>query len=157
MKQPELQHLELWVRWDCGGLDGNLVLRIYIFYVVLFQIVIQKDFDGINNQQEEIISGAAFKNLNSGYQFFFSFRFWLIFSERLDKWEKLAVADALEETSYPDGELIIKQGQVGEEFFFVVEGWVSKDKFSQKMNFVIGLLLSRRSRLRERKAKMCVF
>ena len=40
----------------------------------------------------------------------------------MDKWEKLAVVDALEETSFEDGEMIVKQGQDGDEFFFVVEG-----------------------------------
>ena len=42
--------------------------------------------------------------------------------EKLDKWEKLAVADGLEETNFSDGDLIIKQGTKGEEFFFIVEG-----------------------------------
>jgi len=44
--------------------------------------------------------------------------------DKLDKWEKLALADAFEETSYLDGDIIIKQGSEGEEFYFVVEGSV---------------------------------
>ena len=49
--------------------------------------------------------------------------------ERLDKWEKLAVADALQEESFPDGELIVKQGQEGEEFYFIADGWVFVEGF----------------------------
>lgn len=46
----------------------------------------------------------------------------ILILERLDKWEKLAVADALQEESFPDGELIVKQGQEGEEFYFIADG-----------------------------------
>lgn len=47
----------------------------------------------------------------------------------LDKWERLSVADALEPANYKDGEVIIKQGDEGNEFFIIIEGTcvVTKD------------------------------
>lgn len=42
----------------------------------------------------------------------------------LDKWERLSVADALESAEYKDGEVIVKQGEKGDEFFIIVEGKV---------------------------------
>jgi len=42
--------------------------------------------------------------------------------EDLDKWERLTVADALEPVTFPEGTLIIEQGQPGDEFFIIVEG-----------------------------------
>lgn len=40
----------------------------------------------------------------------------------LDKWERLAVADALEPCSFEDGTDIVKQGEPGNEFFIIIEG-----------------------------------
>jgi len=40
----------------------------------------------------------------------------------LDKWERLAVADALEPAHFADGETVIKQGEEGNEFFIIVDG-----------------------------------
>jgi len=42
----------------------------------------------------------------------------------LDKWERLSVADALEPCDYKDGEVIIKQGETGDDFDIIVEGKV---------------------------------
>jgi len=42
----------------------------------------------------------------------------------LDKWERLSVADALEPCDYKDGEVIIKQGETGDDFYIIVEGKV---------------------------------
>lgn len=49
--------------------------------------------------------------------------------QTLDKWERLSVADALEPCSYKDGEVVIKQGDAGNEFYIIIEGQcvVSKD------------------------------
>jgi cAMP-dependent protein kinase regulator len=40
----------------------------------------------------------------------------------LDKWERLAVADALEPCNFEDGTDIVKQGEPGNEFFIIIEG-----------------------------------
>jgi cAMP-dependent protein kinase regulator len=40
----------------------------------------------------------------------------------LDKWERLAVADALEPAFFKDGDVIMKQGDAADCFYIVVEG-----------------------------------
>jgi len=40
----------------------------------------------------------------------------------LDPWERLTVADALESVSYNDGDVIVSQGEHGDDFFIIVEG-----------------------------------
>ena len=40
----------------------------------------------------------------------------------LDPWERLTVADALESVSYSDGDVVVRQGQHGDDFFIIVEG-----------------------------------
>ncbi|KAF7407117.1 hypothetical protein HZH66_001654 [Vespula vulgaris] len=42
--------------------------------------------------------------------------------ESLDKWERLTVADALEPVAFDDGEMIVRQGEPGEDFYIIVEG-----------------------------------
>lgn len=42
--------------------------------------------------------------------------------ENLDKWERLTVADALESTSMGDGEVVVTQGEQGNDFYIIVEG-----------------------------------
>jgi len=42
--------------------------------------------------------------------------------EDLDKWERLTVADALEPVTFPEGTIIVEQGDPGDEFFVIVEG-----------------------------------
>ena len=44
------------------------------------------------------------------------------FVEHLDKWERLTIADALEDVTYEDGETVVKKGEHGEDFFIIVEG-----------------------------------
>lgn len=44
------------------------------------------------------------------------------FTESLDKWERLTVADALEPVSFDDGETIVQQGAAGDDFYIIVEG-----------------------------------
>lgn len=46
----------------------------------------------------------------------------IIFTESLDKWERLTVADSLEPVSFEDGETIVKQGEAGDDFYIIVEG-----------------------------------
>lgn len=43
------------------------------------------------------------------------------FTESLDKWERLTVADALEPCTFSDGENVVTQGEEGEDFFIIVE------------------------------------
>lgn len=45
----------------------------------------------------------------------------LFFSESLDKWERLTVADALEPVQFEDGQKIVVQGEPGDEFFIILE------------------------------------
>lgn len=42
--------------------------------------------------------------------------------ENLDKWERLTVADALEAVSFEDEEVVVRQGESGNDFFIIVEG-----------------------------------
>ena len=43
-------------------------------------------------------------------------------TENLDKWERLTVADSLEAVSFEDEEVVVKQGEAGNDFFIIVEG-----------------------------------
>jgi len=45
-----------------------------------------------------------------------------VFTESLDKWERLTVADSLEQVQFEDGEKIVVQGEHGEDFFIIIEG-----------------------------------
>ena len=45
----------------------------------------------------------------------------LITVESLDKWERLTVADSLEPCQYKDGDLVVKQGETGDDFFIIIE------------------------------------
>jgi cAMP-dependent protein kinase regulator len=40
----------------------------------------------------------------------------------LDKWERLTVADALEQVSFEDGQTVVKQNDPGDDFFIILEG-----------------------------------
>jgi cAMP-dependent protein kinase regulator len=42
--------------------------------------------------------------------------------ENLDKWERLTVADSLESVSMEDAQVVVKQGEQGNDFFIIVEG-----------------------------------
>jgi cAMP-dependent protein kinase regulator len=44
------------------------------------------------------------------------------FTESLDKWERLTVADALEPVSFDERETIVRQGEPGDDFYIIVEG-----------------------------------
>lgn len=41
--------------------------------------------------------------------------------ETLDEWERLTVADSLEPIQFEDGEIVVKQGDAGDDFFIIVE------------------------------------
>ena len=43
------------------------------------------------------------------------------YSENLDKWERLTVADALEPVQFDDGQEIVRQGEPGDDFFIILE------------------------------------
>merc|ERR1711872_669197 len=49
--------------------------------------------------------------------------------ENLDKWERLTVADALEATSFDDGDVVVTQGESGNDFFIIVDGSASVTQF----------------------------
>jgi cAMP-dependent protein kinase regulator len=40
----------------------------------------------------------------------------------LDKWERATVADALEPANFAAGQHCIEQGEIGDEFFIILEG-----------------------------------
>ena len=42
----------------------------------------------------------------------------------LDKWERLSVADALEPASFSATEVIMKQGDLGDAFYIIIDGRV---------------------------------
>ncbi|XP_059099364.1 cAMP-dependent protein kinase type I regulatory subunit-like isoform X3 [Tigriopus californicus] len=42
--------------------------------------------------------------------------------ENLDKWERLTVADSLESVSFENSEVVVTQGEPGNDFFIIVEG-----------------------------------
>merc|ERR1712106_1190699 len=42
--------------------------------------------------------------------------------ENLDKWERLTVAESLEAVSFEDEEVVVKQGEAGNDFFIILEG-----------------------------------
>merc|ERR1711976_991637 len=42
--------------------------------------------------------------------------------DNLDKYERLTVADALEAVSFEDNEVVVKQGEQGNDFFIIIEG-----------------------------------
>lgn len=50
----------------------------------------------------------------------------------LDKWERLAVADALEPAFYKDGDVIMKQGDAPDCFYIVVEGHATVTRADEK-------------------------
>lgn len=43
------------------------------------------------------------------------------FTDNLDKWERLTVADALEPVQFEDGQEIVRQGEPGDDFFIITE------------------------------------
>ena len=45
----------------------------------------------------------------------------IFFLETLDEWERLTVADSLEPIQFEDGEVVVKQGDPGDDFFIIVE------------------------------------
>merc|ERR1712128_343430 len=52
--------------------------------------------------------------------------------EHLDKWERLTIADALEATSFEDGDDVVKQGEHGDDFFIIVDGSAAVTQFRSK-------------------------
>ena len=68
----------------------------------------------------------------------------MFITENLDKWERLTVADSLEAVSFEDEEVVVKQGEAGNDFFIILEGTaiVSLLLTSQKSNFINNRLCS---------------
>ena len=42
--------------------------------------------------------------------------------ENLYDWERMTIADALEEVTFEDGDIVVKEGDDGDGFFIIVEG-----------------------------------
>ena len=40
----------------------------------------------------------------------------------LDSWERMTIADSLIPANFEDGTVIMKQGDIGEDFFIIVDG-----------------------------------
>eukprot|EP00092_Neocalanus_flemingeri_P004524 GFUD01004873.1.p1 GENE.GFUD01004873.1~~GFUD01004873.1.p1 ORF type:complete len:152 (-),score=29.20 GFUD01004873.1:261-716(-) len=47
----------------------------------------------------------------------------------LDEWERLTIADALEDVTFENGTQIVKQGDQGDDFFIIVEGIATVTQF----------------------------
>ncbi|KAJ3625380.1 hypothetical protein Zmor_004274 [Zophobas morio] len=62
--------------------------------------------------------------------------------EPLDHWERLTVADALEQATFQDGETVVKQGDRGDEFYLIIEGEavVTQDLGNGQPPIVVGRL-----------------
>lgn len=43
------------------------------------------------------------------------------FIDNLDKWERLTVVDVLESVQFEDGQEIVRQGELGDDFFIIIE------------------------------------
>lgn len=56
----------------------------------------------------------------------------------LDKWERLSVADALETVNFTAGDVIMKEGDAGDDFYIIEEGsasvTIAKDGVSKEVN-----------------------
>jgi len=42
-------------------------------------------------------------------------------TENLDKWERCTIADALEPVAFEDQEIIVQQGEPGDDFYIITE------------------------------------
>ena len=42
-------------------------------------------------------------------------------ADNLDQWERLSIADALEQVEFVDGQEVMRQGDPGEDFFIILE------------------------------------
>lgn len=49
-------------------------------------------------------------------------------TESLEKWERLTVADALETVQFEDSQKIVVQGEPGDEFFIILEVHTTSNK-----------------------------
>lgn len=52
--------------------------------------------------------------------------------ETLDDYERMTIADALESETFASGDVIVKQGEPGNSFYIIVEGFVDVYKLSEK-------------------------
>ena len=50
----------------------------------------------------------------------------------LDPWERLTVADALEAVSFNSGDVVVRQGEGGDDFFIIVEGEAVVTQYRQE-------------------------
>jgi len=53
--------------------------------------------------------------------------------ENLDKWERLTIADALESIHFNAGEVIIKKGDTGNDFYIIVEGSAAVTEYKENV------------------------
>jgi len=44
-----------------------------------------------------------------------------MWTESIDDWERLTIADALESVEFEDGKVIMRQGDPGDEFYIIIE------------------------------------
>ena len=56
-------------------------------------------------------------------------------SDDLDKWERLTVADALEEVTFEDGEQVFVKGDIGKDFYLILEGYKDGAEFACSTKF----------------------
>ena len=70
---------------------------------------------------------------------YWSFEF--CFEEKLYEWEKMTIADALEEITFNDGDIIVREGEDGEDFFIIVDGLDNHNESYIEWQEFAGLLL----------------
>jgi len=61
--------------------------------------------------------------------------------EHLDKWERLTIADALEAVSFEDGTEVVKKGEIGDDFYIIVDGTAAVTKYKEEGAQVDEILL----------------
>ena len=88
----------------------NNILK-YIFYFMVFVTKIRDSY-------RRILMNSHLKK-REVYQEFLSK---VKILEDLDDWERLTIADALEQASFQAGEDVVRQGETGTNFFMIIQG-----------------------------------
>ena len=88
------------------------------------QRFLQKNPDGVNTEEEKTVWRVPGHSSCSGYYYYLSFvnTTWKKLIEPLDKWERLTIADAVQAVAFQDGEVVLEEGEQGEDFYIIVKG-----------------------------------
>ena len=94
---------------NCGVLTGDIITKHHIDDGL---------FNHIRDSYKKVLMESTIKKRDLYGEFLNS----LSILVELDKWERLTVADALEEVIYEDEEVVFAKGDIGKEFFMILEG-----------------------------------